>query len=235
MKSLHRLLQVLVLLAPTTVFAEDPDETVLEAAILDRAMRCGGAQVGKFDRALLRDMLRFEDEFKVPAQLHGMVLVAACIESGYDPTRGGDHKFSTSGKAPVAIGILQQWPWWSRSPTGPKIDRKDPRQAARAWVAHVAKQVPSVRRKCSFEDTRIDRLWRTAWITAVRAPSKTPRCNQTSRHWQRFTQWRRSWEPLLQTRQDEWAWVCEGNSYMMLQKGFEPQKHKCRRVRASAP
>ena len=175
-------------------------ESPLEEAILDRAMNCTGAKVGKFDRSLLRDLLRTEEVYHIPPQLRGMVLAAACNESGFDPGSEGDHRFSRDGKTPMAIGILQQWPWWSKSRTGPKIDRRDPRQAASAWLAHVAKQVPSVQRKCAFRATQTERLWRTAWVTAVRAPSKKPRCSQVSKHWRTFMEWRTAWEPLLQPK-----------------------------------
>jgi len=177
---------------------QEPYETPLEKAILDRAMLCDRAQVGKFDRALLRDLLRFEEEYKVPRRLRGMVLAAACHESGFNPGSEGDHKFSTRGK-PKAIGILQQWEWWTTSPWGPKIDRRNPRQAARAWVAHVVKQVPKVRKDCHLgRPSMEDRLWKVAWLTAIRRPSKIPRCYQTSQHWKRFVSWRKSWEYLLE-------------------------------------
>lgn len=184
----------------TVIYKDEDAESPLEEAILNRAQNCKGAKVGKFDRALLRDMLRFEVAYKVPVLMRGMVLAAACCESGFNPGSEGDHKFSKNGKTPLAIGILQQWPWWSKSPTGPKIDRRDPRQAANAWLAHVAKQVPSVQRKCDFRATQTERLWRTAWVTAVRAPSKKPRCAQVSKHWATFLDWRTAWEPLLQPK-----------------------------------
>lgn len=175
-------------------------ESILEAAILDQAISgCGGAK-GKYDRRLLRDLLRIETRYNVPEQLRGMVLAAACEESRFNPAAGGDHKFSKTGKTPVAIGIVQQWPWWEISPAkgGYGIDRRDPHQAVNAWLAHIVKQVPRARRNCRFTpEQKTDLTWRTAWITGVHAPSPTPRCTQTFSHWVTFVKWRAAWSHLL--------------------------------------
>ena len=184
---------------PVAVSTPDNSESDLETAILDRAMECQGAKVGKFDRSLLRDLLRIEEKYQVPDELRGMVLVSACHESGYDPDAEGDHRFARKGKAPPAIGILQQWPWWERAPY--RINRRDPHQAADAWLKHVRRFVPIVRRQCNFDRDQIDEVWRTAWVTAVSAPSKTPRCEQVSNHWRRFLEWRVAWEHLLEDSQ----------------------------------
>ena len=186
------------------VVVEADQETVLEAAILDQAISgCAGAKVGTFDRRLLRDLLRIETRYKVPAQLRGMVLAAACEESGFNPAAGGDHKFSKNGKTPVAIGIVQQWPWWEvpLAKGGYGIDRKDPHQAVNAWLAHIAKQVPRAQRNCRFTpNQKVDLTWRTAWITGVNAPSPTPRCTQTFSHWETFVKWRAAWSHLLPSK-----------------------------------
>lgn len=179
------------------LFTPEDLETPLEGAILDRAMQCDRARVGKFDRALLRDMLRTEEDFEVPMQFRGMVLAAACHESGFDPDAEGDHKFSPDKKTPKAIGILQLWPWYTTSPWGPHIDRRDPRASARAWLEHITNQVTKVRRQCHFNKDRIEDIWRVAWVTGVRAPSKTPRCRQAPGHWARFVRWRKTWMDLI--------------------------------------
>lgn len=184
----------------TEDYEDEDGESPLEEAILNRAEQCERAKTGKFNRDLLRDMLRNEEDYKVPLQLRGMVLAAACVESGFDPNGEGDHKFSKDGKTPVALGILQQWPWWSKSPLGPKINRRNPRQASDAWLAHVAKQVPSVTRKCDFRASQTELVWRTAWVTGVRGPSKKPRCTQVSKHWTTFLAWRTAWEPMLKPK-----------------------------------
>lgn len=175
------------------------DETPLEKAILDRALKCEGA---KAPRKFLLDILRQEEVIGVPLRLRGFSLAAACIESRFDPNAEGDHKFSKDGKTPVAIGLYQQWPWWSKSPTGPKINRRNPQQATKSWLAHVARQVPSMQRKCGFNSVKHqDALWKAAWVTAVRAPAKKPWCRSQFSHWDLFREWRGSWETQIQASQ----------------------------------
>ncbi len=190
-----------------------PYETPLEKAILDRAGRCDRTPASATpNRDLLREILRFEEEFDVPPEMRGMVLAAACHESGLQPDSEGDHKCHGNKRVstrqfrcsngnmsrPRAIGILQQWPWWERSPWGPKIDRRDPREAARAWLAHIVNQIPKVRKPCRlWRESKRERLWVVAWVTAVRAPSKNPRCNQKPTHWHRLRRWRKTWDHLV--------------------------------------
>ena len=167
--------------------------TALELAILDRAMECDRS-VKTPDWELLRDMLLFEREFNVPDAMRGMVLAAACHESGFNPLAEGDHGFSKRGR-PVAIGILQQWPWWEGRVY--RINRRDPRQAAHAWVAHVHRQMLKVRKPCRLTRERQQtQLWQVAWVTAVRAPAKQPRCSQTPKHYRRLKRWKKSWHHL---------------------------------------
>lgn len=171
------------------------DLSELEDAIVTRAMECNRS-VRPPDRALLIDILRYEREYGVPPSMRGMTLVAACHESGFNTNAEGDHKFSKRGK-PKAIGILQQWPWWeSKHAYG--IDRRDPRQAARAWIAHVHRQALKVRGPCGLTHrSQKTRLWEVAWITAIRAPAKRPRCGQTPKHIYRYRKWHKSWAHLV--------------------------------------
>jgi len=181
------------------------DLTPLEDAIVDRAMKCDRSRTTP-DRALLEDMLLYERNFGVPDAMRGMVLAAACHESGLNPDAEGDHKFSKRGRS-KAIGILQQWAWWE----GPvyRIDRRDPRQAARAWIAHVHRQIEKVRKPCGLtQDHQRESLWRVAWVTAVYAPKKDPRCffkRREHRHFKRLKKWRETWEHLLSADGDQIA------------------------------
>ena len=179
------------------VIQRETHESPLEKAVLDQAMLCAGANPKHLNRKLFQDMLGYEVEYGVPVQMRGMVLAAACHESKFDPGSEGDHKFSKRGK-PLAIGILQQWPWWSNSPTGPKINRRNPREAARAWVAHVVSEIPKVRRGCHiYRANQVEKLWRIAWVTAVRAPSSVPRCRQYPLHWTLFQEWKATWQDQI--------------------------------------
>lgn len=195
--------------------ALDEEETPLEKAILDRAWQCDRAMYnrrdGKLDRKLLRDMLRLEEKHGVPLQLRGAVLAAACHESGLTPLKLGDFKCAGEKRLSTrpwkcengrmasarAVGILQQWKW-VEGRWGYGINRRKPQQAADAWVQHLVKQVPKVAKLCKLHPVKHEqKLWKVAWVTSVRAPSKKPRCTQTPNHWRRFLQWRATWQHLL--------------------------------------
>jgi hypothetical protein len=135
-----------------------------EEAILDRALLCNRMRT-PVDRAFLRKLLTLEERFAVPRTLRGMLLAAACHESGFDASNEGDHKFSHDGR-PKAIGLLQMWPWWEDHY---KIDRRDPKQAAIAWLTHITEQLNKTRAACGYRKGS-ERLWVAAWVRAVRAP-----------------------------------------------------------------
>lgn len=135
-----------------------------EEAILDRALLCNRMRI-PVSREFLHKLLTMEERFGVPRTLRGMLLAAACHESGFDASNEGDHKFSPLGR-PKAIGLLQMWPWWEDHY---KIDRRDPMQAATAWLTHITKQLDKTRAACGYRKGS-ERLWVAAWVRAVRAP-----------------------------------------------------------------
>ena len=53
-------------------------------------------------------------------------------------------KFSKSKKKPMAIGILQLWPIYEKMYPG--LDRTNPQQSAEAWMNHIVKKIPKVKR-----------------------------------------------------------------------------------------
>lgn len=170
-----------------------PDE--LERRIIDRALKCPRMRRAP-DPQFLLDLLRIEERAGVPRALRGMVLAAACSESGYNPQARGDR--DRQGR-PRAIGILQQWPWFEHAY---KFDRLDPIAAAEAWFNHIHSHLPGVRKQCG---SRLDpeTLWVKAWVTAVLAPKKGGRCHQTPKHYIRLKQWRPAWEDLLREERGE--------------------------------
>ncbi len=192
---LELLLQLMPLLVPVAqrdwrpVTSWDPPST-LERRIIDRALGCRRMRRSrKADPLFLLDMLRLEESAAVPRSLRGMILAAACSESGFEPDARGDHK---KGK-PKAIGVLQLWPWWERHYG---ISRLNPMQSGEAWLTHILVQKDKAKRRCGRR-LRGERLWTTAWIRAVRAPHPTGRCGQTPKHYVRLNQWRRSWWRLV--------------------------------------
>ena len=165
---------------------DPPDE--LERRIVDRALRCVRMKVPA-DPMFLLDMLRFEERAGVPRSLRGMLLAAACSESGFDPAAEGDYK---RGEA-MAVGFVQQWPWWERHYG---FDRRDPVLAAEFWLVHVYDQLEKTRRRCGRR-LRGERLWVTAWVRAVRSPREDGRCHQVPKHYERLNRWRKNWWRLV--------------------------------------
>ena len=147
--------------------------------------------VEKIDTEILDMLVRVEKEYDVPCELKGMLLSAACSESGYNPLAKGDRKFSKKRKA-LAIGILQMWPWWENKKYGYGIDRTNPEQAARAWMDHIVRTIPKVVKKCKYKTQ--ERIWIAAWVTAIRAPKKEGRCRQTPKHLRLLKKWHKSIE-----------------------------------------
>jgi hypothetical protein len=124
-------------------------------------------------------LLRVEKKVGIPFLMYGMTLAAACLESAYNEKAKGDHKFSKKRK-PLAIGILQLWPWTKKH----GVDRMNLESSAEFWLRHVVQQKSKVKKRCK---SRINlRLWRQAWVTAVRAPKKGGRCRETPNHWKLF-------------------------------------------------
>lgn len=143
-----------------------------ERRIIDAAMQCPRATDP--DPWLLRDLLLLERQAGVPDELRGMVLAAACWESGYSARAVGD--------AGRAVGIMQLWPVWARF-----VDRTDPRAAARFWLGHIVSRLGKVRRECGLSGVR---LWIAAWVTAIRAPREGGRCLERPRHLKVLRGWR---------------------------------------------
>ena len=172
--------------------------TPLEKKILEVAMTCTRAKKKYLNRDLLVDLILMERAFGVPHKLRGMLLASACTESGYNPNAEGDHKFSKKRK-PKAIGLLQLWPWWEKpiSKGGYAVNRRDPLANAHAWMSHIKKQIPKVRKTCRISTKHVERIWRVAWVTAIRAPKKGGRCNEFPNHYRRLKRWKKQWAKLL--------------------------------------
>lgn len=183
-----------IIIAVFGIFAPpvETQEVIVQRAVLERAAQCERGK-GAPDPQLLRDLLDMEVAFGVPLSLRGMVLAAACHESGFNPKAKGDHKFSKQGK-PKAIGLLQQWYWVEKFYM---IDRTDPRQAARAWLTHWQRSLKKVDKDCRFRSA--ERRWVAAQVTSIRRPTKDgkARCFQQSHHFRRYKKWRKSWKHLL--------------------------------------
>lgn len=136
-----------------------------------------------YDNELVIDqIIEIEKRHNLPEGVRGMMLAAACHESGFNPQARGDHKFSKQGKA-MALGLYQMWAWWSNERRGYGIDRTDVVQSTEAYIAHVKKQLPKAKKLCGVKD--VSRQWVIAWATAIRKPKKTGRCYEAPKFYKR--------------------------------------------------
>lgn len=136
-----------------------------------------------YDNELVIDqIIEIEKRHNLPDGVRGMMLAAACHESGFNPQARGDHKFSKKGK-PMALGLYQMWAWWSNEKRGYGIDRTDVVESTEAYIAHVKKQLPKAKKLCGAKDT--SRQWVIAWATAIRKPKKSGRCYEAPKFYKR--------------------------------------------------
>tara|TARA_R110000824_G_scaffold285090_7_gene473339 strand:+ start:7114 stop:7827 length:714 start_codon:yes stop_codon:yes gene_type:complete len=155
----------------------------------------------KVDEKLLWKLVAIEKKYDPPASLRGMLLAAACMESGYNPVARGDRKFSKKREA-KAVGILQFWPWAEKY-----IDRENPLESADFWMKRIKRQLKkSVKKNCSFKSEK--RKWLAAWVTAVRSPKKGGRCYEKVKHYGLLKRWHRSIKKLRKKIKDSDHYGC---------------------------
>ena len=155
--------------------------------IHDQAVfNCPFAKPSTNKQKIIEQLIEVEKKHNLPVELRGMLLAAACHESGYNTKAEGDRKFSKL-KKPMAKGLFQMWPWWEKTY---KIDRGSTQQAADAYLKHVKKMIPKVKRACK---TRSDKkTWLTAWATAIRAPKKDGRCGEQPKFTYILNRWHKN-------------------------------------------
>ena len=157
--------------------------------ILDQAFfNCPYAKFDFKKLKILEKLIEIEKSFNPPPEMRGMLLAAACMESGYNPQAQGDRKFSKSKRKPMAIGLLQQWPFYEKMYPG--IDRTNPVDAATSWMKHIVKKIPKVKRICGYKTNH--RIWLAAWVTGIRAPKKGGRCKERPLHYRLLKRWHKN-------------------------------------------
>jgi len=147
---------------------------------------CKNAKEQNIDPNVINGLIRIEMSFNPPHELQGMLLAAACSESGFKATQRGDKHLSKSGKHPMAHGMLQLWPWWERAYD---IDRDDWEESARAWMTHISSMIPKVKKQCHIKNRDSKRLWSKAWVRGIRSRKPGGRCNETAKHEYLLRRW----------------------------------------------
>ena len=139
------------------------------------------------DLDIIEKLIRVERYHNPPPSMRGMILAAACMESGFNPYALGDRKFSKDKRTPMAVGILQLWPIYEKMYPG--LDRTEPEQAAVAWLNHIVKKIPKVKRQCRYKTPK--RIWLAAWVTGIRYKKPGGRCNERPKHYRLLKKWHR--------------------------------------------
>ena len=166
----------------------EPDSDITYEEIREQAIwHCKNRSPEKVDRELIDLLIEVEQAYQVPSEVRGMLLAAACMESGYNPLAKGDRKFSKDKKKAMAIGIVQQWRWYEKYYG---TDRTDPHSAADTWMKHITSKLTKVKKQCRFKSEK--KLWIAAWVTGVRSPKEGGRCYQKPNHYRLLRKWHRN-------------------------------------------
>ena len=173
---------------PANLYYKVEDPVTYEELLHQAVFDCRGVDPNKINYALLDKLIEVEKSFNPPTGMKGMILAAACMESKYNPKAKGDRKFSKDKKTPMAIGIFQLWPIYEKMYPG--IDRTDPEAAAKAWMGHIVKQLPKVKKRCKYKTD--DRTWLAAWVTGIRFKKPGGRCKEAPNHYRILKRWHRN-------------------------------------------
>jgi hypothetical protein len=152
---------------------------------------CISSKRRSVDIDLLWKLVQVEKMYSPPPEVRGMLLSAACMESGFNPNAKGDRKFSKNGKTPRAIGILQMWKVYERAYG---TNRFDPVSSAHGWMQHIVRMLPKVKKLCKYRTPK--RIWIAAWVTGIRSPKKGGRCRESPKHLRILKKWQRNIKKL---------------------------------------
>ena len=163
--------------------------------LINEAYECRNAKQKALDTGIIEKLVEIEDfyfqAYKIPEDLRGMLLAAACVESGYDARAKGDWKITfKTKKHPRAKGILQFW-HWAEKEYG--LNRLDPIQSAHVWMIHVANARD--KNRCKGYKLTNKQKWLGAWAQAVRGrltKENRYRCFQRTKHWKKLKKWKRN-------------------------------------------
>jgi hypothetical protein len=149
---------------------------------------------------LVDALIDIEKTYAPPPSMRGMLLAAACMESGFRTDAKGDRRFSKNKRTPMAIGILQQWPFYEKAYG---TVRTNPHSAATTWMQHIVKQIPKVKKQCRYKTEH--RIWLASWVTGIRYKKAEGRCKERPKHYRLLRKWQRQIEKdrKLQQRCDE--------------------------------
>jgi hypothetical protein len=181
------LITALITLSPPVTYKEIKEEAIYN---------CHHRNWKKVDKKVVEQLIQIEKQFfemyDIPEELRGMLLIAACNESGYNPNARGDWTITKSGKKKAkAVGILQFWPWAAKKYG---FDRRDLELSARHWMLHVVNQRKKIDRRRWCRRHSNVRKWVVAWVQTTRGrvnKANRFRCFQTPSHYKYLKRWHR--------------------------------------------
>ena len=167
--------------------------------IADEAIyNCKHANPNTVNEKLIWKLIEIEKKYNLPNSLRGLLLAAACHESGYNTKALGDRKFSKKGKA-MAVGLFQMWPWWEKRY---KINRSDAEASAHAYLTHVVRQLKGTKKRCKYSRKQERKLWLASWATAIRAPKKDGRCGERPKFYKILRKWHKEIKHIRQNAEE---------------------------------
>lgn len=184
---------IMALMATTLVLAPPPTYEEIETEAINN---CHTRRWYDVDTDIVKDLVTIEKRFfethDIPKELRGMLLAAACNESGYNPRAQGDWTRRRGRRVPMAKGIVQLHPWWTKKY---KVDRFNHVESANAWMTHVVRQREKIddRHWCK-RHTNIKK-WVVAWVQTTRGrvnKENRYRCYQSPSHYRHLKRWYRS-------------------------------------------
>ena len=166
--------------------------------LLVQAYDCKNAKEKQNESGIIEKLIEIEDiyfqKYNIPDDLRGMLLAAACSESGYDGQAKGDWKVVTKKnreyRVPRAKGILQFWQWAERRYA---LNRLDPLDSAHVWMQHVVNSYN--KNRCKGYRLTEKQRWLGAWAQAVRGrltKENRYRCFQRTKHWKKLRKWKKN-------------------------------------------
>lgn len=192
MEGEHGLIGIIIL--STLVTQQEPSYNYND--LLVEAYECKNAKEKAKESGIIEKLIEIEDTYfvkhNIPDDLRGMLLAAACSESGYDGEAKGDWKIVGKRKIPMAKGILQFWQWSERAYG---LNRMDPINSAHVWMQHIVKTYN--KNRCKEYRLTDKQRWLAAWAQAVRGKQTKEnryRCFERTRHWKKLRKWKKNFK-----------------------------------------
>ena len=161
--------------------------------LIVESYNCSNTKKEKINPKIIKELVRIENNFfvkhNIPNELRGMLLAAACNESGYNPLAKGDWRTTKKGRRrAMARGILQFWPWAEKKYG---FKRADYKLSAHFWMTHIITM--KKRKFCPKRFSEV-RRWVVAWTQTCRGSLSRKnkyRCYQTTTHYKRLKRWKK--------------------------------------------